>query len=53
MPLYVARVRIIGTDTGNNSNFILRIAGRLLANELLGTSWSATRYDGTLLTGHS
>jgi Abnormal spindle-like microcephaly-assoc'd, ASPM-SPD-2-Hydin len=51
MPLDVARVRIIGTYTGNSSNFVVRIGGRLLVNELLGTFWNQTRYDGTLLTG--
>jgi hypothetical protein len=51
MPADVSRVRIIGTYTGNSSNFIVRIGGRLIVNELLGTGWGRTRYDGTLLTG--
>jgi HYDIN/CFA65/VesB-like, Ig-like domain len=51
MPLDVARVRIIGIYTGSSSNFIVRIGGRLIVNELLGTFWGQTRYDGTLLTG--
>jgi hypothetical protein len=51
MPADVARVRIIGVYTGFSSNFIVRIGGRLTVNELLGTGWSQTRYDGTLLTG--
>jgi hypothetical protein len=51
MPLDVARVRVIGIFTGSSSNFIVRIAGRLLVNELIGTFWNTTRYDGTLLTG--
>ncbi len=51
MPLDVARVKIIGTYTGFSSNFIVRIGGRLIVNELLGTGWSSTRYEGTLLTG--
>lgn len=51
MPLDVARVRIIGTYTQNSSNFIVRIGGRTIVNELLGTGWNMTRYDGTLLTG--
>lgn len=50
-PVDVARVRIIGTYTGNSSNFVVRIGGRLIVNELLGRSWSMTTYDGTLLTG--
>jgi hypothetical protein len=51
MPVDVARVRIIGIYTGFSSNFIVRIGGRLIVNELIGTGWSSTRYDGTLLTG--
>ena len=51
MPADVARVRIIGTYSGGSSNFIVRIGGRLIVNELLGTFWGQTRYDGTLLTG--
>jgi hypothetical protein len=51
MPADVARIHIIGTYTGFSSNFIVKIGGRLIVNELLGTGWSQTRYDGTLLTG--
>jgi hypothetical protein len=51
MPLDVTRARIIGVYNGFSSNFIVRIGGRLIVNELLGTGWSSTRYDGTLLTG--
>ena len=50
MPTYVSRVRIIGTYTGSSSNFIVKVGGKLLVNELLGTYWGQTRYDGTLLT---
>ena len=51
MPLDVARIHIVGTYTGFSSNFIVKIGGRLIVNELLGTAWGQTRYDGTLLTG--
>jgi len=51
MPLDVARVHIVGTYGGYTSNFVVRIGGRLIVNELLGTAWGTTRYDGTLLTG--
>ncbi len=51
MPVDVARVRIIGIYEGRSSNFIVRIGGRLIVNELLGDSWGSRRYDGTLLTG--
>lgn len=50
MPTDVTRVRIIGIYNGFSSNFIVRIGGRLTVNELIGTGWSSTRYDGTLLT---
>jgi hypothetical protein len=57
MPTSVARVRIIGTYTGYSSNFVVWIGSasqpesRLLVNELLGTGWGKTTYDGTVLTG--
>lgn len=50
MPTYVTKVRVVGTYTRNSSNFIVRVAGRLLVNELIGTGWSSTTYDGTLVT---
>lgn len=52
MPRDVARVRVIGTYTGSSSNFIVWIEKprTLLVNELLGTGWGRTTYDGTLLT---
>ncbi len=50
MPTYVSRVRVIGTYTGFSSNFIVEVGGSLLVNELLGTGWGTTTYDGTLLT---
>lgn len=51
MPADVARIRIVATYNANSSNFIVRIGGRLLVNELLGTGWGRTRYEGVLLTG--
>jgi hypothetical protein len=50
MPTTVSRIHIVGTYNGNSSNFIVRIGGRLVVNELLGTGWSQTRYDGVHLT---
>jgi hypothetical protein len=50
MPTTVSRVRIVGTYTGYSSNFIVWVGHDLLVNELLGTGWGPTRYDGTLLT---
>jgi len=51
MPTSVARVRITGTFSGGSSNFIIKIGGRLIVNELLGTGFGRTAYDGTHLTG--
>jgi hypothetical protein len=50
MPTYIRRVRITGTYTGNSSNFVVYVSGRLLVNELLGRYWGTTTYDGTLTT---
>lgn len=50
MPTYVARVRIRGTYTQFSSNFIIKIGGHLIVNELLGTAWGPTTYDATHLT---
>lgn len=50
MPSYVSRVRVTGRYTANSSNFVVKVAGRLLINELLGTGWPTTTYDGTHLT---
>ncbi len=50
MPTYVERVRIIGTYNGRGENFVVWVGGDLLVNEILGTSWGQTRYDGTHLT---
>lgn len=54
-PSYLTRVRIVGTFGGGCSNFVLRIAGRLLVNEIIGTCsiGIGPRYEGTLLTGGS
>jgi hypothetical protein len=50
MPTYISRVRIVGTYNQHSSNFIVRIGGRLVVNELLGTSWQQPRYEGVHLT---
>jgi len=49
MPGDVRRVRIIGTYNGHSSNFIVKIAGRLIVNEIIGTDTPFTigpRYQG-------
>lgn len=52
MPSYFARVRIVGIFTGSCQNFAVRIAGRLVVNEILGTCsiGIGPRYDGVHLT---
>ena len=49
MPTYLSRVKITGDYTKNSSNFIVYVAGRLIVNELLGTGWGATHFEGTYL----
>ena len=49
IPSYVTRIRIIADYGGNSSNFIVYIAGDLVVNELVGTHWNQTHFDGTYL----
>ena len=51
MPTYVTRIRIQGSYSGNCENFVVRIAGRLIVNEILGTCSVASgrNYDGTFV----
>lgn len=64
VPASVTKLRIIGTYTASSSNFVVWIgpAGsacgvvansncHLLVNELLGTSWGQTVFDGVQQTG--
>jgi hypothetical protein len=51
MPSSVLRVRITGVYTAFSRNFIVWLNNRLLVNELLGTAWGQTRYEGVLLGG--
>jgi hypothetical protein len=51
MPTTVARVRITGDYPGRSTNFIVKIGGRLIVNELLGTSWpDGPHFEGTYTT---
>lgn len=50
MPTYITRVSVIGDYGGNSSNFIVYVAGRLFINELIGTGWKQTHFQGTYLT---
>lgn len=49
IPQYVPRVRITGDYTRSSSNFIVYVAGKLTVNELIGTSWGSTHFEGTYL----
>lgn len=50
IPSTVSRIRITARYTGFSSNFIVRIAGSLVVNELIGTGWGAVDFSGTYLT---
>jgi hypothetical protein len=50
MPTTVRRVRITGAYSGRSSNFIVHIGGAHIVNELLGTTWGPTTFDGTYTT---
>jgi hypothetical protein len=51
MPTTVARVKITGDYPGRTTNFIVKIGGRLVVNELLGSAWpNGAHFEGTYLT---
>jgi len=50
MPTYVKRVRVNATYTGYAANFIVHINGSYWINELMGTAFDQTRFNGTYLT---
>ncbi len=47
LPSRVTRIRIQGNLNGNSSNFIVKIAGQLVVNEILKTSTDVRTFDGT------
>ena len=47
LPTYVRRLRVQGSYSGFTTNFVVWCATQLVVNELLGTGWPSTRYDGT------
>jgi hypothetical protein len=49
MPARVTRIRIQGNFDGSSSNFVVKIAGRLVVNEILGTASNIRTFDGTYL----
>jgi hypothetical protein len=50
MPTYVSRIRIQAQYAGFSENFIVHVGGRHIVNELLGTGWGPTTFDGTYVT---
>jgi len=50
LPTSVSRVKVTGARSGYSSDFIVKIGGSLVVNELLGTGWSRTYVEGTYLT---
>lgn len=52
MPTNVTRVRIVGDYSGSCENFIIRIAGKGVVNEILGSCsiGIGSHFDGTFLT---
>lgn len=51
MPTAVSRVKITGDYPSRSTNFIVKIGGRLIVNELLGTSWpNGPHFEGTYVT---
>jgi len=49
IPSYVTRIHIIADYGGYSSNFIVHIAGDHVVNELIGTGWGTTHFEGTYL----
>lgn len=49
-PAYVTRVRITGRFDGTGQNFQVFCGPNLLVNEILGTRWPSTSYEGTHAT---
>jgi hypothetical protein len=49
-PAYVTRVRITGRFEGTGSNFVIWCGNNLLVNEILGTRWPSTSYEGVHAT---
>lgn len=47
MPTTVSRVRITAQYTGYGSGFIVQINGKRIVNEIMGTGWNLTSFEGT------
>lgn len=50
IPLTVTRIHIVANYPGFSSNFIVHIAGNGVVNELMGTAWNETHFEGTYVT---
>lgn len=51
IPTSVSKIKIVADYPGFSSNFIVHIAGNGVVNELMGTGWNETHFEGTYLTG--
>lgn len=49
LPARITRIKITGAYTDFASNFIVKIAGSLVVNELMGTGFNQTKFEGTYL----
>jgi len=49
LPARITRIKIGATYTEFASNFIVKIAGNLVVNELMGTGFNQTKFEGTYL----
>jgi len=49
IPVGVKRIKITGSYTSRGSNFVVWIAGRLIVNVIIGTSYPSTTHEGTYL----
>jgi len=50
MPTRVERVKIAADYSEHSSNFIVKIGGDLMVNELIDTGYDSTHFEGTYLT---
>jgi len=50
IPTYISKIKIVANYGGFSSNFIVRIAGSLIVNELIGTGGGTTHFEGTYVT---
>ena len=49
IPKSVSKIKIKASYDGNSANFMVKIGGDSIVNELLGTSWKVSQFEGTYL----